>query len=534
MNSNKYNKDLYKDYEKEILLNKELENEIKYLKLANKVAEDEKKRAQLAEKKALDKIISLKEEKEKLKKEKEELEREIKRLRYENEKFIQLDKNDSTNSSIPTSQTKIGKLKLNPNEREKSDKPIGGQKNHKKHSLEGFSDDEVTKVVEHQVEQCPQCGSTDIVKIDKKIKDTFDYLLTLEKIRNEFYVYKCEKCHIIFHEPIPNNLKEKNQYGSNVQATAIALINIGNVPINKVKRIISGLTMNEINFSEGFISKLQKRSAKKLEIFAKDLYDHVIKLKVLHWDDTVITVDGKQSCMRFYGDENLALYYAHEKKNKAGLDKDNVLSMLDATTTVVHDHNKVNYNKKYDFKNAECNQHLLRDLKKVLDNIPNRTWADKLRTLLKEYDHKRNELIKNNISSFTEGEANEFVMKFDHYVLLGIEENNKDNKPYYARKEKVLINRLIEYRDNYIYWIFDFDLPFTNNESERSLRGVKSKMKVSGQFKNITNAEYYSTIRSYIETCHRNGINEYDALKRLIEDNPYTLAEILESKKISE
>ncbi len=46
-----------------------------------------------------------------------------------------------------------------------------------------------------------------------------------------------------------------------------------------------------------------------------------------------------------------------------------------------------------------------------------------------------------------------------------------------------------------------------NNLSERALRGIKSKMKISGQFKNIANAEYCVTIRSYIETCYRNGVN---------------------------
>ena len=56
-------------------------------------------------------------------------------------------------------------------------------------------------------------------------------------------------------------------------------------------------------------------------------------------------------------------------------------------------------------------------------------------------------------------------------------------------------------------------------------------MKVSGQFQNITNAKYYATIRSYIETCYRNGINEFDALVRVINDNPYTLKEILKIGK---
>ena len=86
----------------------------------------------------------------------------------------------------------------------------------------------------------------------------------------------------------------------------------------------------------------------------------------------------------------------------------------------------------------------------------------------------------------------------------------------------------MEYRDNYIYWTLDFNLPFTNNLSERALRGIKSKMKISGQFQNIANAEYYAIIKSYIETCYRNGINGHEALIKLLNGEPYTLNRILE------
>ena len=74
------------------------------------------------------------------------------------------------------------------------------------------------------------------------------------------------------------------------------------------------------------------------------------------------------------------------------------------------------------------------------------------------------------------------------------------------------------------------DLPFTNNLSERNLRGVKSKMKVSGQFQNIDRAIDYANIRSYIETCRLYGKNEYDCLNRLVMGNPYTFAELLNEK----
>ena len=48
------------------------------------------------------------------------------------------------------------------------------------------------------------------------------------------------------------------------------------------------------------------------------------------------------------------------------------------------------------------------------------------------------------------------------------------------KEEKTFLIRLMEYRDNYIYWTLDFNLPFMNNLSERVLMGIKSKMKIAG------------------------------------------------------
>lgn len=73
----------------------------------------------------------------------------------------------------------------------------------------------------------------------------------------------------------------------------------------------------------------------------------------------------------------------------------------------------------------------------------------------------------------------------------------------------------------------DFSLPTTNNLSERALRGVKSHEKISGQFESIETARYHAIIKTYTETCRRNGINEFEALKRLCEGNPYTVDEVL-------
>ena len=57
-------------------------------------------------------------------------------------------------------------------------------------------------------------------------------------------------------------------------------------------------------------------------------------------------------------------------------------------------------------------------------------------------------------------------------------------------------------------WLEDFSLPTTNNLSERGLRGIKSHMKISGQFESEKAADNHALIRSYIETCRRGLITQ--------------------------
>ena len=531
-----YTNSLYKDYEKEFNKRKEVENQNKLLKLRNDILESENQRLEKRIKKLEEDII--KKQKNLIKEKDKEIEtlknkiitmtKELDLTKYERDNYLSKINTDGTNAGIPTSQTPINKKKIIPNSRVKSNKSIGGQLNHKKHKLNKFEDKEINEHKDITLEECPKCHSKDLTELDSEItKDEFDYQIKIIKRRNHFKKYRCNKCNNIVKENIPIKLKEDNQYGNNVQATALTLANVGNVPMNKIRKIICVLTMNEIDLSEGYISKLQKRAASKLNKFIEDLKFYITHLNLVYWDDTVIMVNTKRSCMRFYGNEDVALYTAHEQKNKIGLDKDNILNLLNSTSVVEHDHNIVNYNDEYSFINLECCQHLIRDLQKVKTNIPNRTWCVKMKELFQEYDHRRKELISKNIDHFTEEEFDTFISSINENLLLGVEEYSKDSEVFYADKESALLIRLMEYRDNYIYWVLDFDLPFTNNLSERALRGIKSKMKVAGQFQNITNAQYYASLKSYIETCYRNHVNGHEALTRLIDDNPYTLDEIL-------
>lgn len=192
----------------------------------------------------------------------------------------------------------------------------------------------------------------------------------------------------------------------------------------------------------------------------------------------------------------------------------------------MHDHNKVNYNEEFSYQNIECNIHLLRDIEKCKTNTMNE-WCDKLSSLIKKIMHHRKGLIKNRINSFEEDYLVRFEQEFNNIILEGISENKNKAYGYYKEKETSLIKRILEYKTNYFMWLYDFEIPTNDNLSERALRGVKTKMKVSGQFQNINYAKYYADIKTYIETSYRNGINPTDALILLMEDKPFNISDII-------
>lgn len=79
-------------------------------------------------------------------------------------------------------------------------------------------------------------------------------------------------------------------------------------------------------------------------------------------DDTVVRANGKNICFRTYVTNFISLYAAHDQKNLQRLIDDDILTSLTVLNRVIHDDNTVNYNEIFNFLNAECNAHLLRDL----------------------------------------------------------------------------------------------------------------------------------------------------------------------------
>ena len=436
---------------------------------------------------------------------------------------------DSTNTNTPTSQTPPGKNKHIPNSRRGQGKKKGGQFGHEKHTLEKPPAEEITDEIDHFLEagmSCPSCGSENLVFTGEyEEKYEVDVEIVVKKTLHKYWLYQCNDCGEISRTGIDPNHRAECSYGAMVQASALSLMNTSNAAINKVQLFLSGITDGAIRPSEGYIAKLMLRAAKALETFMSDLFCVIIKKTLLYWDDTVLIADKKRICLRFYGDERVAYYVAHEKKDMNGIIEDGILDSLTEETTVMHDNNAINYNKRFYFKNVECNAHLQRDLQKIVDETGHEKPGE-IKELISSAIKERNDRIASGKTAFEESYVTNFEKKLAG--LLDEAENvaEANRSKYTGPFERAVIKRIRKYKDNFFAWIKDFSIPTTNNLSERSLRGAKTKLKVAGQFASTKTANNYARIKSYIETCRRNGINEVEALKRLCEYNPYTVEDI--------
>ena len=69
-------------------------------------------------------------------------------------------------------------------------------------------------------------------------------------------------------------------------------------------------------------------------------------------------------------------------------------------------------------------------------------------------------------------------------------------------------------------FLFIQGVPSDNNASERAIRKVKVKQKISGQFKTAKAAQNFAKIRFVIDTTIKNGMNVLDALSFVSEEKP--------------
>lgn len=441
-----------------------------------------------------DEIKELNKKVEKLNDEKQELLLEIERLKNNNKK-------DSSNSSKPSSTN--GFKKVITNNREKSNKKQGAQKNHKgvtltnekiEYLIQNGEIDEVITVVENKNE------------FNKNLKPIirYEYDVKIKRIVTKHIIYPEKETNISYYPVV---------YGNNIKVIE-CLLNQKYMSLDGIQTFLYDATNNKMLTSKGSFYSWNKEIYNKLSN-TQYIYiqEQLMNSLVVHVDESPIKINGKQYYLHNISDGFHTLQYVTKHRSKDDVDDFGFLQKYKGI--IVHDHYKMYYN--YGADNAECNVHILRYLNAVTD-FTNHTWAVKLKELLLKMKDLKEQYKKEN-KFISDDEYHYFKAEYLKILNEGKEERKQDLSTNSYKKEEInLINRLIKYCDNHLLFLKKSFVPFSNNQAEADLRGIKIKQK-TGKFRSLEGANIYAVIKSCISTYNKNNVNLYDAILSALNNN---------------
>ena len=126
--------------------------------------------------------------------------------------------------------------------------------------------------------------------------------------------------------------------------------------------------------------------------------------------------------------------------------------------------------------------------------------------------------IKFGKNSFEIHEIQLYEEIYDKILEKALIENQNIASSYYRDKAEKLRRRLAKYKDNQLYFLKDFSVPFDNNAMERDLRMIKGKTKISGGFRSIEGARLFADAMSIIKTSIKRKINPMQSIRDIFEN----------------
>lgn len=433
------------------------------------------------------------------------LEDENEKLRNDNARLKKQLNNDSNNSSKPPSSD----IKKNiPNNRTKTNKKAGGQKGHKAHFLD--KKEVENKIARNEIKrEIIHMGTIDKEYISKYILD-----VEINAVAKEYRFYKDEEGKY----NIPKEFQTDVQYGNELKTICSILNTEGIVAIDRLTDFVRSISHGKINLSKGTIINFLNSLSKKSEYVIEQIKEKILNAELMYTDATTARCNNRNISVRTYSTKTHTLLVPTIGKGKKYIEESNILNRY--TGDLVHDHETVMYN--YGNRHVECNVHISRYLRGCYENSKN-MWALKMRSFLCSLNEYTKELKGKGIEKIDNDKLEKYSQRYDEILEEGYVQNKKVKQKYLRQEEQRLLNRLKKYKENHLLFLYDFNMPFDNNLSERDLRHVKSKQKISGHFNSMKGIENYLNIKSIIGTCKKQAINFYQVIYKLYNNTPVSI-----------
>lgn len=405
-----------------------------------------------------------------------------------------LQKKNSTNSSIPPSKDE-NRIKTNQSLRTKTGKKSGGQKGSKGTTLKMYIN--VDTIVDHKMDFCTSCGEELLGAQKFTGKRQVVDIPPIQAIITEHRIYsticQCGKNHT---SSYPKEVSGPISYGNSVEAT-IGYLSVGQyMPMQRIAEFFEQVL--NIKISQGTISNKLASLAKKCIPFYEEIKSRIETSKVVGADETGCVVNSKKWWIWTWQNTKLTYIAASNSRGYQAI-LDNLPNGL-PETILVSDCWAAQL-KTPTHLNQLCLAHIQRELKYFIQSCSNR-WSKRFLKLIYKALELKKDILKD--VSVNQQERIQKIQVDSTILLCQIAKGPK--------KLQTLKNRLSKHAKSLWVFLDHIDVPPDNNGSERAIRNVKVKQKVSGQFRSEKGAHQFAVIRSVYDTIRKNKGKAFNAL----------------------
>jgi transposase len=432
---------------------------------------------------------------------------------------------DSHNSSKPPSSDGLAKPKPK-SLRPPSERPTGGQAGHPGHTLRMV--EKPDRTVRHAVERCKDCGRSLAQQEPERLdrRQVFDLPEPkLEVTEHQSEVKTCA-CGCVNRAVFPAEVAAPVQYGPRVKSVAVYLKEYQLLPFERHSEIMRDLFACP-SFSEGTLANFEADCSRRLEPVEVAIHALATQSAVAGFDETGVRATGSLHWLHTVSTQFLTWYYAHKRRGREAMDAAGILPGYRGCA--VHDFWESYLD--YDCDHAFCNGHLLRELIFLWEE-QDQKWAKSMIDHILGIKDAVDTARTAGLAALPDADLDRFLKRYERIVEAGYAQNPvaallpspKRRGRRKQSKARNLLDRFRDHPDGILAFMRDFSIPFDNNLSERDLRMMKLRQKISGTFRNFDALVGFCRIRGYVSTARKNGINALDALRRVFLGNPFVPA----------
>jgi transposase len=420
---------------------------------------------------------------------------------------------DSHNSNKPPSSDGLKKKPVSL--RQSNGRKPGGQKGHPGRTLEFAL--QPKHICVHSPTCCEGCGTdlADVLGKTGERRQVFDLPpLALEVTEHRAEHKLCPCCGKQNVGVFPQEATSLVQYGPRVKALGLYLLDFQLLPYQRIAEFFADLF--DAPLSPGMLHKAQQSASERLVPVVEKIRKALTKAAVVHFDETGFRIIGRLHWLHSASTALLSYYTWHPKRGKIGMDAAGVLPHF--AGRAVHD-GYASY-QQYGCRHALCNVHHLRELTALWEN-EGAAWARDMRHLLVQMKQAVDRARAQGRTRLSVLQEAAFEGRYQTLLKQGLAANpppaalgGKRGRPKQSVARNLLL-RLQDHREQVLAFLYDFAVPFDNNQAERDVRMMKVQQKVSGCFRSTEGADAFCRIRSYICTLRKQGKQVLSALEHV-------------------